>query len=131
MSDVKRPLKIVFVQSEQKEMVWLSDYETLLAQLPEEMQSCTIRFKECKKGHGWLTATNWIQHDCQVCKYETAESQLREAGDWLRALLEWIDAVPDEAQLPAMPGIDRDDLEQFLSTLPDSNKPADEGGKEE
>lgn len=37
------------------------------AQLPEGMEHCTILFKQCEKGHGWLTATNWVQHECQTC----------------------------------------------------------------
>jgi len=40
----------------------------LESQLPDGMKHCTIQFKECEKGHGWLTATNWIQHDCQGCR---------------------------------------------------------------
>jgi hypothetical protein len=40
----------------------------LKAQLPEGMEHCTIIFKECEMGHGWLTATNWIQHGCLVCE---------------------------------------------------------------
>lgn len=41
--------------------------EELEAQLPERMKHCTILFKECEKGHGWLTATNWIDHGCPTC----------------------------------------------------------------
>ncbi|MBF0260261.1 MAG: hypothetical protein HQL97_00315 [Magnetococcales bacterium] len=36
-------------------------------QLPEGMEECTILFKECEKGHGRLTATNWLDHGCQTC----------------------------------------------------------------
>lgn len=39
----------------------------LRAQLPASMQNCTIVFKECEKGHGRLTATNWIDNGCQPC----------------------------------------------------------------
>jgi hypothetical protein len=39
----------------------------LLKQLPEGMEHCTIRFLECPKGHGRLTATNWVQHGCRQC----------------------------------------------------------------
>ena len=31
--------------------------------------------------------------------------------------IEWIDAVPDETVLPAMPGFDRDDVNELLSGL--------------
>ncbi len=40
----------------------------LRAQLPKSMEHCTILFKECSKGHGWLTATNWEQHGCPTCE---------------------------------------------------------------
>jgi len=46
------------------------------AQLPAEMQECNIVFKQCKLGHGWLTATNWVQHECQIC--ELAETVAKE-----------------------------------------------------
>lgn len=44
-----------------------SDVEALLKQLPEGMQNCTIRYVACEKGHGRLTATNWVDHGCQHC----------------------------------------------------------------
>jgi len=61
--------------------------EALEAQLPAEMQNCTIRFMECEKGHGRLTATNWIAHGCQHCRIEALEAALREAV-WLIGELE-------------------------------------------
>lgn len=36
-------------------------------------------------------------------------------ADATESLLEWVDAVPDEVQLPAMPGVSRDWVEQVLS----------------
>lgn len=53
--------------------------EALQAQLPAEMQECTILFKECEKGHGRLTATNWIDHGCQTCAMEALQ---RERDQW-------------------------------------------------
>lgn len=41
--------------------------DAIAAQLPDGMEHCTILFKECAKGHGWLTATNWVQHGCPTC----------------------------------------------------------------
>lgn len=55
-----------------------AEVERLKAQLPAEMQSCTIFFKECPKGHGELSAKNWMQHDCQICRAEAAEAKLAE-----------------------------------------------------
>jgi hypothetical protein len=53
--------------------------ERLAAQLPNGMEHCTILFKECEKGHGWLTATNWAQHGCPTCR---AERLAEECGQW-------------------------------------------------
>jgi len=47
-------------------------------QLPEGMKHCTIQFKECEKGHGRLTATNWVQHGCLQCEID----RLRSGIDW-------------------------------------------------
>lgn len=47
----------------------------LEAQLPEGMKDCVIVYLECPKGHGTLTATNWIQHPCWICEVD----RLREA----------------------------------------------------
>jgi len=55
--------------------------ETLQAQLPAEMPGCTILFKECEKGHGRLTATNWIDHGCGTCTLEQLQAQLAELRD--------------------------------------------------
>ena len=46
------------------------------AQLPAEMQECNIVFKQCKLGHGWLTATNWVQHECQICELAEAQAEI-------------------------------------------------------
>ena len=53
-----------------------------LAQLPDGMKDCTIIFKECDKGHGWLTATNWVQHGCSTCERERLRDALTVALRW-------------------------------------------------
>jgi hypothetical protein len=53
--------------------------ERLRAQLPDGMKDCAIRFLECEKGHGRLTATNWIEHGCQTCELERLRALLAEA----------------------------------------------------
>jgi hypothetical protein len=46
------------------------------------------------------------------------EAQLR---FYLSAALEYIDAIPKDIELPAMPGFDRDEADQLLANvLPDS-----------
>ncbi len=51
------------------------------AQLPEGMKDCTILFRECAKGHGWLTATNWVQHECPACTLELSREETRWARE--------------------------------------------------
>ncbi len=46
-------------------------------QLPPGMEHCTILFRECLRGHGRLTASNWIDHDCWKCALDSAELDLR------------------------------------------------------
>lgn len=56
----------------------------LQKQLPESMQECTIVVKHCPVGHAWLTATNWIQHECPTCernKLRAEIDRLEEARD--------------------------------------------------
>lgn len=54
---------------------------SLRAQLPEDMEDCTIRFKSCPLGHGWLTATNWVQHGCPTCERDRLRAALQEVAD--------------------------------------------------
>jgi hypothetical protein len=56
----------------------IAERDALAAQLPEGMKHCTIEFKECDKGHGWLTATNWVQHGCPTCENDTLAAKLAE-----------------------------------------------------
>ena len=62
--------------------------DELKGQLPAEMQHCTIQFKQCEKEHGWLTATNWVQHDCRVCQYDRLLHAAQEAARALRFTLD-------------------------------------------
>lgn len=52
-------------------------------QLPEGMKDCTIWFKECAKGHGRLTAKNWVQHDCWHCEIDRLRLAAKDACDLL------------------------------------------------
>jgi len=38
--------------------------------LPEGMEHCTLLFKQCERGHGQLTATNWVPQPCLVCEVQ-------------------------------------------------------------
>jgi len=41
----------------------------------------------------------------------------RDSLYWLEAMKEWIDTVPSDVVLPAMPGFDRDALDTFMKSL--------------
>lgn len=57
-------------------------YETentrLRERLPAEMQDCTILFRECEKGHGRLTAENWVDHGCSTCEADRLRERVAE-----------------------------------------------------
>lgn len=52
--------------------------DDLLSRLPEGMKRCTIQFRECEKGHGWLTASNWVQHECATCERDELRRRVAE-----------------------------------------------------
>lgn len=54
----------------------VTERDALLAQLPEGMKGCTIIYKECGNGHGWLMAHNWTPHDCFMCQLEAISSRI-------------------------------------------------------
>lgn len=66
----------------------LTDNARLKAQLPERMKHCTIVSKECSLGHGWLTATNWVQHGCPTCEKEALRSVIGELVEVLENISE-------------------------------------------
>jgi len=47
----------------------------------------------------------------------TNKTQIAELRDALIAALEWIDAVPSDTELPAMPGFDRDYVDSLIAGL--------------
>ena len=59
---------------------YVAEIERLSKQLPETMQNCTIQFKECEYGHGRLTATNWIDHECPTCEIDRLREALTPSG---------------------------------------------------
>jgi hypothetical protein len=53
-------------------------------------------------------------------RIEVLEAALRQARDLIRFQQEWIDAVPDETPLPAMPGFDGDwaaSVQEFINNV--------------
>ena len=51
--------------------------DALVKQLPDEMQDCTIRFKECTKcQRGWLQPDNWVDHGCPHCARDAMQTTI-------------------------------------------------------
>ena len=64
--------------SAQKEIQRLNKrVEELEGQLPEGMKHCTIIFEECEVGHGRLTAKNWTDNGCIMCRVQQAKQALK------------------------------------------------------
>lgn len=74
--------------------------ESLKKQLPESMQHCTIQFKSCPKGHGWLTATNWIQHGCPTCERDNLRKEIKRLKSKNKELLEDLNFFSREVDIP-------------------------------
>lgn len=88
----------------------MEESEALVArvQLPEGMKDCTIRFKQCEKGHGWLTATNWVKRGCLMCELddalvraETAEKKAAEHWSNLCDVVVALGKIAPEAAIDA------------------------------
>lgn len=54
-----------------------AEVERLKAQLPEGMEDCTIRFKQCPKGHWRLTADNWLDQGCHWCSIDLLKEEIK------------------------------------------------------
>jgi hypothetical protein len=105
----------------------------LKAQLPDGMKHCTILFKECEKGHGRLTATNWIDHGCQQCEIDrlkTANRHEREQVGKMHSQIARISAEKDIKirnlsveidRLKAPPGYLSGKLNPFPERTPDAS----------
>lgn len=76
-----------------------AERDRLLKQLPDGMKDCTIVFKECPKGHGWLTATNWVQHECPTCERDALRERCRRLEEALRESLRLLTLRLDLAEI--------------------------------
>jgi len=65
------------------------------------------------EGHILLTSEEYCVH--LLAEIDRLQAKLEKTRAALTAALEWIDAVPGETPLPAMPGFDRDEVEGVLS----------------
>ncbi len=59
--------------------------EHIAKNLPDGMEDRQILFKECERGHGRLTAANWIDHGCPTCERDALREELDTAQGFLLA----------------------------------------------
>lgn len=85
---------------------------------PEQVADITA---SARKGQSWHAFETYKKHKAQL--ENAAIEHAKVAGqrdELLKALtdaLEWIDALPSEIALPAMPGFDRDDVNNLISSV--------------
>lgn len=79
------------------------------------------KYKIEQRDGRWYTTidgedTGWDWETLAEARFWCRAEAIKELKEYLRYALDWIDAVPRElaAQLPAMPGFDRDDAEALL-----------------
>lgn len=95
-----------------------ASHQKTLNQLPEGMRKCTILFKKCPLGHGWLTATNWVQHGCPTCAIEEERKKCNPMN-------------PDGTGIPPDPGATQALYAHLLSRYPSANLQAELDRREE
>jgi hypothetical protein len=73
-----------------------------------------IQSGSLEKGFGWKSYCNVCENVSgdSNAKLITAAPELLEA---LQAAMEWIDAVPQDVQLPTMPGFNRDWVDEIIT----------------
>lgn len=99
----------------------IAEAEQLRAQLPDGMKHCTILFKECEKGHGWLTATNWVQHCCPTCEADELRAEvvsLKLLRDkWQEIANRWLAVSNDQELICSNLRKERDELAAKLALV--------------
>lgn len=77
--------------------------------------------KSVRKGQSWHAYEAYKKHKSQLENAALEHAKVAGQRDkLLKALtdaLEWIDAVPSETALPAMPGFDRDEVNNLISSI--------------
>lgn len=85
---------------------------------PEQVADITT---SVRKGQSWHAYEAYKKHKAQLenaaLEHAKVAGQRDELLKALVAALEWIDAVPSETALPAMPGFDRDEVNNLISSI--------------
>jgi len=98
----------IIVERDERIAELTAENKRLSSQLPEGMQDCTIVFLECDKGHGRLTATNWIDCGCQTCEIDELEADNAMSEKMMNAALDTVKELTAENERL------RDALEELL-----------------
>lgn len=73
---------------------------------------------EDDQSYGMIIPVGWVEFDPEVEAQVANQRMMAAAPELLEALqmaLEWIDAVPSDTLLPAMPGFDRDEVNGIIA----------------
>lgn len=85
---------------------------------PEQVADITT---SVRKGQSWHAFEAYKKHKAQLenaaLEYGKVAGQRDKLLKALTDALEWIDAVPSETALPAMPGFDRDEVNNLISSI--------------
>lgn len=85
---------------------------------PEQVADITT---SVRKGQSWHAFEAYKKHKAQLENAALEHAKVAGQRDALLSALadalEWIDAVPSETALPAMPGFDRDEVNNLISSI--------------
>lgn len=85
---------------------------------PEQVADITT---SVRKGQSWHAYEAYKKHKAQLENAALEHAKVAGQRDALLSALtdalEWIDAVPSETALPAMPGFDRDEVNNLISSI--------------
>lgn len=79
----------------------------------EEFEKWLLKYSKSIENQmtGWSVTVNRDWHACAKQKNAIIDQQAKEIKalrEVVMAMRDWIDAVPEDTQLPSMPGFDRD-----------------------
>lgn len=85
---------------------------------PEQVNDIT---ESVRKGQSWHAYESYKKHKSQLENAALEHAKIAGQRDALLSALtdalEWIDAVPSETALPAMPGFDRDEVNSLIASI--------------
>lgn len=98
--------------------VMICPAQPLTTLTPEQVADITA---SVRKGQSWHAFEAYKKHKAQLENAALEHAKVAGQRDALLSALtdalEWIDSVPSETALPAMPGFDRDEVNNLISSI--------------